>query len=91
MLAIRQILEDPQDVIPIPPELRHRRTEVIFIALDPEPTREDLGGLLGKAPSLTPKALGSPRADWFKGYTPETDVDVWEALPVDEGAEEWQW
>lgn len=34
MFAIRQIIEDPQEVIPIPPELRHRRTEVIFIALD---------------------------------------------------------
>lgn len=34
MFAIRQIIEDPQDVISIPPELRHRRTEVIFIALD---------------------------------------------------------
>lgn len=36
MFAIRQIIEDPQDMIPIPPELRHRRTEVIFIALEPE-------------------------------------------------------
>ena len=91
MLAIRQILEDPQDVIPVPPELRHRRTEVIFIALDQEPKGEDLGGLLEKAIALTPKALGSPRADWFKGYTSGTDIDVWEGLPVDEGVEEWQW
>jgi hypothetical protein len=37
MLAIRQIIEDPQDVIPIPPEFRHRRTEVIFMALDSLP------------------------------------------------------
>ncbi|MEI6415617.1 MAG: hypothetical protein WCP34_15345 [Pseudomonadota bacterium] len=36
MFAIRQIIEDPQDFIPIPPELRHRRTEVIFIAVDQE-------------------------------------------------------
>lgn len=34
MLAIRRIIDDPQEVIPIPPEFRHRRTEVIFIALD---------------------------------------------------------
>ncbi|OAI20643.1 MULTISPECIES: hypothetical protein [Methylomonas] len=34
MFAIRQIIEDPQDVITFPTELRHRRTEVIFIALD---------------------------------------------------------
>ena len=36
MFAIRQIIDDPQDVIPIPPELRHRRTEVIFIVMDEE-------------------------------------------------------
>ncbi len=36
MFAIRQIIEDPQDAIPIPRELRHRRMEVIFIALDQE-------------------------------------------------------
>ena len=34
MLASRQIIYDPQAVIPVPPEFRHRRTEVIFIALD---------------------------------------------------------
>jgi hypothetical protein len=37
MFAIRQIIEDPLEAIPIPQELRHRRMEVIFIALDPEP------------------------------------------------------
>ncbi|MDD5503569.1 MAG: hypothetical protein PHH26_08965 [Candidatus Thermoplasmatota archaeon] len=34
MFALRQIIEDPQDFIPVPPELRHRKTEVIFIAID---------------------------------------------------------
>ncbi|MBK8639706.1 MAG: hypothetical protein IPN92_16060 [Chromatiaceae bacterium] len=37
MFAIRQTIDDPQEFIPVPPELRHRRTEVIFIALDPVP------------------------------------------------------
>lgn len=36
MLASRRIFDDPEDLIPLPPELRHRRTEVIFIALDQE-------------------------------------------------------
>jgi len=36
MFAIRRIIEDPQDFIPVPLELRHRRTEVIFIAMDQE-------------------------------------------------------
>jgi len=34
MFAIRQIHNDPAEVIPVPPELRHRKTEVIFIALE---------------------------------------------------------
>jgi hypothetical protein len=34
MFAIRQIIENPQEAIPVPPEMRHRPTEVIFIALD---------------------------------------------------------
>lgn len=38
MFAIRQIIEDPQDFIPIPQELRHRRTEVIFLEIEPEST-----------------------------------------------------
>ena len=33
MLAIRRIIDDPQAVIPVPPEFRQRRTEVIVIAL----------------------------------------------------------
>ena len=43
MFAIRQIIEDPQDIISMPFELRHRLTEVIFIALDsPEQTTTTL-------------------------------------------------
>jgi hypothetical protein len=34
MFALRQFIENPEDYIPVPPEIRHRRTEVIFIALD---------------------------------------------------------
>lgn len=37
MFAIRQMIDDPQDFIPVPAELRHRPTEVIFIALDSAP------------------------------------------------------
>jgi hypothetical protein len=77
MFAIRQIIDDPQDFIAIPLELRHRRTEVIFIALDEKPT--------------TITAI-TPRADWFKNYKVEDDIDFWETLPVDDGIEdEWEW
>ena len=37
MFAVRQIIEDPADVIAVPAEMRHRRTEVIFIAMDDAP------------------------------------------------------
>jgi hypothetical protein len=46
MYAIRQIIENPQEAIPIPHELRHRRMEVIFIALDPESEQD--------SPNLSP-------------------------------------
>lgn len=47
MLAFRRIIGDSPEVIPIPPEFRHHRTEVIFMALDqdseaaPTPTEPD--------------------------------------------------
>lgn len=34
MIAIRQVHEHLADVIPVPPELRNRKTEVIFLAID---------------------------------------------------------
>lgn len=37
MFAIRQIYNDAPEFIPVPLELRHRPTEVIFIALDHVP------------------------------------------------------
>jgi hypothetical protein len=78
MFAIRQIIDDPQEVIAIPPELRHRRTEVIFIALDYD--------------KQTITTVNTPRADWFKNYKIEDDIDFWESLSVDDSIEdEWEW
>lgn len=34
MFALRQIIEDPGDFISVPPEVKHRRTEVIFLVAD---------------------------------------------------------
>ena len=34
MLAIRQTYDSSPDMISVPKELRHRKTEVLFIALD---------------------------------------------------------
>ncbi|MEA1053597.1 hypothetical protein U5801_27885 [Lamprobacter modestohalophilus] len=32
-----------------------------------------------------------PREGWFKGADPVLDVDVWEELPPDGDASEWEW
>lgn len=45
MFAIRQIIENSQGSIPIPPELLNRRIEVIFIDIEPE-------SLTAKKPTL---------------------------------------
>lgn len=48
MYAHRQIYNDIQATIPVPPELQHRKTEVIFMVLDEEPVlrqNEGLGAL----------------------------------------------
>jgi hypothetical protein len=34
MFALRQIVDDPGDFIPVPPEVKHKRTEVIFLVAD---------------------------------------------------------
>ena len=37
MYAFRHIYDNPQDMIPVPKQMRHHRMEVIFMALDDEP------------------------------------------------------
>ena len=69
MFALRQIIEDPQDVIAVPVEFRHRPIEIIFMAL--ESSTPDLPSNNGI--SATSKTL---RANWFEGYKLEDDVDV---------------
>ena len=68
MLAIRQIIEDPQDVIPIPPEFRHRRTEVIFMTL------ESVSTTVERKPGLLKGQLG----DAFFEPLLDTELDTWE-------------
>ncbi len=45
MYAYRQIYNDIQATIPVPPELQHRKTEVIFMVLDEEPIEAENEGL----------------------------------------------
>ena len=45
MIAIRQIHEHLADVIEVPPELRNRKTEVIFLAMDSVPRESGTEGL----------------------------------------------
>ncbi len=75
--AVRQIIEDPQDVIAVPVEFRHRPIEIIFMAL--ESNAPDLPAKNGM--TATSKIL---RANWFEGYNVEEDVDVLASLPLDE-------
>lgn len=37
MYALRQIYDHPQDMIPVPEQMRNHRVEVTFMALDEEP------------------------------------------------------
>ena len=84
MFALRQIIEDPQDVIAVPVEFRHRPIEIIFMAL--ESIAPDLPAHNGM--TATSKIL---RANWFEGYNVEEDVDVLASLPIAEALEEWEW
>lgn len=77
MFAVRQIIENPQDMIAVPAEFRHRPIEIIFIALESEKP-------------LTTETKKC-RENWFDGYQIENDVDVLASLPVDEASEEWEW
>jgi hypothetical protein len=48
MQPIRQIIEDAPDTIPVPPELRHQRVEILFWPQGmPEPERDANGWPLG--------------------------------------------
>ena len=51
MLALRQIVEDPGDFIPVPPEVKHKRTEVIFLLVDQPSISEDQLALVALAGS----------------------------------------
>ncbi len=86
MFALRQIIEDPQDVIAVPVEFRHRPIEIIFMAL--ESNAPDLPAQNGMTATATSKTL---RANWFEGYNVAEDVDVLDSLPIDEASEEWEW
>ncbi len=82
--AVRQIIEDPQDVIAVPVEFRHRPIEIIFMALESNaPVLPAKNGM-----TATSKIL---RANWFEGYNVEEDVDVLASLPIAEALEEWEW
>ena len=50
MIAIRQIHEHLADVIEVPPELRNRKTEVIFLAMDSGPRDPGTEGLKSPTP-----------------------------------------
>ena len=75
MFAIRQMIDDPQDFIPVPPELRHRPTEVIFIALDSAPEVATVALAGGGQDDLLARASAAITA--FRGSGPKgTTADL---------------
>ncbi len=44
-----------------------------------------------KGKKLVIEALKQPRAGWFEGYQAENDEAVLDAIPADEGDDEWVW
>ena len=60
MDAVRKIYEDVPDTIPVPPELRHRKVEVIILSLDDDgsktsvtvETQPDSAELFGALPDF---------------------------------------
>ena len=64
MFAIRQMIDDLPAFSPVPPELRHRPTEVIFIALDSAPavaTVAPAGGGQGESRERAEAAIAAFR------------------------------
>jgi len=43
------------------------------------------------APKHLIEAIKPPRMGWFDGYQPEPDEAVLDAIPADEGVDEWVW
>ena len=85
MFALRQIIEDPQDVVVVPTEFRHRPIEIIFMALDLNSTE------LPPQDTITNTTSKILRENWFENYKVEDDMDVLLSIPTDEVSEEWEW
>ncbi len=71
MDAVRKIYDDVPDTIPVPPELRHRKVEVIILPLDEVgsknkatgETRQDTAELFGALPDFPERY---PQGDYEK-------------------------
>jgi hypothetical protein len=64
MLALRQIVEDPGDFIPVPPEVKHKRTEVIFLLVDQPSISEDQLSLAALAGSWSGSSEREPQGEY---------------------------
>jgi hypothetical protein len=60
MYALRQIYDHPQDMIPVPEQMRNHRVEVTFMALNTDDVVTDAGSLL----------MGSYLLSFFKDVPP---------------------
>lgn len=67
MFALRQIIEDPGDFIPVPTEVKHRRTEVIFLVVESpssEPQSSAQASLASLAGSWEGELVREPQQDY---------------------------
>ncbi|PIQ23650.1 hypothetical protein COW36_07845 [bacterium (Candidatus Blackallbacteria) CG17_big_fil_post_rev_8_21_14_2_50_48_46] len=64
MFALRQIVEDPGDFIPVPPEVKHKRTEVIFLLVDQPSISEEKLSLASLAGSWSGSLEREPQGEY---------------------------
>jgi hypothetical protein len=83
MQPIRIIYQDTPDSIPVPEELRHRRTKIILWPLDESPATEPVSATKGA--QRRPGAWGNlpePDHDWD---SPEVNREIARSMLDDDG------
>mgnify|MGYP005613904697 FL=1 len=72
MYALRQIYDHPQDMIPVPEQMRNHRVEVTFMVLDEPTSAQNMPG------------IGTQMANFSRDIPPATHPDEEFTLPAKE-------